>query len=71
MYLNMLKVLKLFLTLDKGNLQTHMKRHNGVKEYKCKYCLKDYIQKSHLVNHIEKFHKKAFEDDDNIYGLSL
>ena len=48
-----------------------MKRHNGIKEYKCKYCLKDYIQKSHLVNHIEKFHKKAFEDDDNIYGLSL
>ena len=45
-----------------------MKLHIGLREYKCVFCGKDYIQKSHLKHHVEKTHNQEYKDEHNIYG---
>ncbi|XP_019867992.2 zinc finger protein 652-like isoform X2 [Aethina tumida] len=43
-----------FFTTEKYR-DVHAKGHNGEKEYRCKTCLKSFISKSHLTEHM-KFH---------------
>lgn len=43
--------------------QIHLKRHNGVKEFKCAYCPKEFYTKGKMNEHKKLRHKEEWEDE--------
>lgn len=51
-------ICKKFVTLYKYNLTIHMRRHSGVKPFRCEICMQRFTKKENLKKHLQNIHTR-------------